>query len=74
MNTYYVTFGQKYRREDHPQGGHPDGYATIHAPSYETARETAFKHLGSTWAFIYEADELNHEDYERGELMTFSYE
>ena len=25
MIKYYVTFGQRWRRETHPYGGHPDG-------------------------------------------------
>ena len=45
MNSYYLTFGQKYRREPHPSGlsVHPDGYVEIIASSFEEARATAIK-------------------------------
>lgn len=53
MSTYYVTFGQKYRHEPHPQGGHPDGWVEIHARTEDQARELAFKYMGNNWGFMY---------------------
>ena len=36
---FYVTFGDKYRREAHPYGGHPDGWFELEAESQGEARE-----------------------------------
>lgn len=58
MNRYYVTFGQKYRHERHPQasGGiypHPDGWVAIEADTYDQARAIAHEVFGVHWSFIY---------------------
>lgn len=55
MQSFYITFGQKYRTEEHPCGGHPDGYFRILAPSEEAARNIAFQHCGNKWSGIYDA-------------------
>ena len=63
MKTFYITFGQKYRNEQHPmwkntktQYIHPDGYWEVNAPDYESAREGVFRTLGKYWAFLYEIE------------------
>lgn len=67
MNHWYVTFGQKYRREPHPQGGHPDGYFLVEATNEDEARRKVFATLGKAWSNIYE--ELPESRYvPRGEL------
>lgn len=52
---FYITFGQKYRREAHPSGYDisPDGVVQVVAPNYETARDIAVKSFGQEWSFIY---------------------
>lgn len=74
MNEYYVTFGDMYRYEPHPSGWpHPDGYLTIVAPDYDTARAKAFEVLGSQFAFMYK--KLPNGDYfPLGELMRITVE
>jgi hypothetical protein len=53
--TFYVTFGQKYRREEHPLWplAHPDGWLEVEAPSEKDARLLLHKALGKYWGFIY---------------------
>lgn len=52
---FYITFGQKYRHENHPSGYDisPDGVVRVVAPNYETARDIAVKSFGDQWSFIY---------------------
>ncbi len=56
MSNFYITFGQKYRSMTHPSfpKAHPDGFLVIVAPTYEEAREYAFRRLGDRWSMIYE--------------------
>jgi hypothetical protein len=58
MNKYYITFGQKYRREIHPSGYpvHPDGWVEIEAHSETHAREIA---IDIDYACIYHEGTLN---------------
>lgn len=53
-NVFYVTFGVKYRTEEHPTGMHPDGYAVIIAKDEDSARAFAWELWGAHWAFIYD--------------------
>jgi hypothetical protein len=43
VREFRITFGQRYRTETHPLLGlaHPDGWVTIEAPDYDTARAWA---------------------------------
>lgn len=59
MPEFYLTFGQKYRTERHPQSvndvyPHPDGYGVIEAEDYETARAKVVEVFGLQWAFLYD--------------------
>jgi hypothetical protein len=58
MNRYYLTFGQKYLRDEHPSGWpiHPNKIVEVWAPSWDEARELAIKVFGVHWAFINEWD------------------
>lgn len=62
MPDFYVTFGTAHN-EAHPLLRVPstrrlsEGYVTIEAPNYETARRFANVLLGATWAFMYESDD-----------------
>lgn len=73
MNTYYITFGQKYRHEPHPLGGHPDGWIEVHAEYEVEARQMIHKLCGSKWAFIYNK-QPDIAIYPRGCLMTIYQE
>ena len=55
MNSYYVTFGNKYRTEPHPSGivVNPDGYVTIRAESTNDAYSIALKHFGFNWGAMH---------------------
>lgn len=54
MKEWAVTFGQRYRREEHPALGDmpelPDGYWVIYAPDYDAARSEVFNQFGSRWS------------------------
>jgi hypothetical protein len=58
MAEFRVTFGQKYRSEPHPSwaGAHPDGWVTIEAWDYATARARAVAGFGTAWCDLYPAD------------------
>lgn len=70
---FYVTFGQKYRHEPHPQGYHPHGWLRIEAPNADYARAMAFDYMGPHWAMIYTEDEFSREYYPTGEFAVLSY-
>lgn len=57
MKRYYLTFGSRYKHEEHPVLGYfpdlADGYITIEAEDYTQAREKVFEVIGQSWAFLY---------------------
>lgn len=67
MSEFYFTFGQQYRQERHPAGGHPDGWFTIDAPDADSARTKMFEICGPKWAMQYDK-QPDRELYRRGEL------
>lgn len=73
MPNFYITFGDKYRHEEHPinEACHPDGYAVIKADNMTRAREVAFKHFKQYWAFIYDENEFSPALYPKGVIGTF---
>ena len=68
---FYITFGQKYRRETHPSGYDisPDGVVQVVAPNYETARDIAVKSFGDQWSFIYPESHAEMDYYPLGVIM-----
>lgn len=68
---FYITFGQKYRRENHPSGYDisPDGVVQVVAPNYETARDIAVKSFGDQWSFIYPERHAEMDYYPLGVIM-----
>lgn len=70
MNEYIVTFGQQYPRERHPKVdyAHHDGWLTIIAEDYATARNKAFDELGPHFSSVYPAQDVKKEYYPLGEL------
>lgn len=74
MNRFYVTFGQKYRRQPHPVLGDrpelPDGYLTVEADSYLAARQQAVELLDIYFSSIYQLDDSADALYPAGDLGT----
>lgn len=67
MNTYFVTFGNKYDNYNkHPQGGHKDGWVEIKASNMEMARTIVINFMGTAWAFLYDVDTFRPSFYPRG--------
>jgi hypothetical protein len=67
---FYVTFGDKYRREEHPEfkKAHPDGYVALEADNYLQARNTAILWFGRYWSGLYRWEELQAKMYPLGQL------
>lgn len=79
MAEFRITFGQRYRSEQHPQpiGGvypHPDGWGTIVAENAEAARRIAFEAFFDRFCFVYPAEDFNPEYYRLGELFRLPLE
>jgi hypothetical protein len=75
MQTFYVTFGVRYREEPHPiwPKAHPDGYLTVIAKNEEMARRFTAALLANQWAFIYTEDNFNTARWTRGELGRIEF-
>jgi hypothetical protein len=72
---FRVTFGQRYAREAHPVLGreaHPDGWLTVVADDYETARALVVRELGTAWANLYPLGSMTRDEwakwFPRGEV------
>jgi hypothetical protein len=69
---FFVTFGQKYRRERHPTfpEAHPDGWLTIEATDMYEARRAAYQMLGTGWSWLYDEQDLDWDPkyYPNGEI------
>ena len=63
---FFLTVGQKYRHETHPQGLHPDAWVEINAPDIDCACELVFQFFGDKWASLYIADQFSPDLYPRG--------
>jgi len=70
---FFVTFGQKYRQEPHPNGGHPDGWFEVEAESYSEARGKTANAIGNRWAFIYAEPVFDKALYPLGKLAELSF-
>jgi hypothetical protein len=75
MQTFYVTFGVKYREEQHPiwPNAHPDGYLTVIAKDESMARRFTAALLATNWAFIYDEEHFNISRWTRGELGRIEF-
>lgn len=71
---FYVTFGQRYRHEQHPEleAAHPDGWLVVEALDLDDARAMAFAALGSAWAFVYALEDFDPTLYPLGELARLT--
>lgn len=65
---FFITFGQKYRHEAHPLGGHPDGWFEVEAQTQGEAREKAYGAMGAAWSFIYAETVFTPELYPLGKM------
>lgn len=76
MANYYVTFGQKYHREPHPDfpRANPDGWLRVIAEDYESARKIVTERMGPAWAFMYTEDDFKPEYHPLGELGVWTNE
>lgn len=81
MDTYYVTFGQKYRREPHPglvgENGHPEAVMKIIAPDLEVARDLAWavtRNQKGQAEYADIRDNFNPAYYPRGVVLTLTWE
>lgn len=72
MPKFNVTFGVKHSREAHPVLGfiHPNGYVSIIAEDYTSARDEVVKQLGTSWGFIYPEGDLTPSLYPLGEIFA----
>jgi hypothetical protein len=71
--TRFVTFGLKYRQEEHPTLGpivDPDGWLEIRGLSAETARSLAFALTGGMHMTDYGADRFKKENHTAGAFMV----
>jgi len=78
MHEFRITFGLQYRNEPHPRvkWAHPDGWLSVYAPDYETARELAVALVGSHFAFMYIEGKPNwptQDHYPLGQLASIRY-
>ncbi len=71
---YYLTFGQKYRREEHPSGKHvhPDGYVVIVAEDYHAARDIVEQLYGRHWADLQTEETFDATYYPRCKLLEIT--
>lgn len=65
MPDFYLTFGTAHTRELHPHlvvDARPDGYVTIEADDYSTARATAIYLCRTHWCWLYlDSDDMHAE-------------
>ena len=75
MARYYLTFGQKYRREPHPLGAssNPNGYVEVYAPDELDARQQVVELIGSAWSMLYSEEEFTSDEYAFEEMRTVDY-
>lgn len=67
MRNYYVTFGQRYHREEHPFLGFmpllPDGWVRVEAESEVEARNLISNTLGVRYSSLYSEEEWTRDDH-----------
>lgn len=71
MKKFFLTFGQRYRSEEHPALGMderlPDGWITVYANDIVQARAKVHSAIGRYWSDLYE-EEPSRDLFEYGEL------
>lgn len=75
MPEFLLTFGQQYARDLHPTFdlAHPDGWVTIVAEDYRTARKCAVENFERWWSDLYPAEDVTFAHlFPRGEIARFT--
>lgn len=69
---FFLTFGQRYKREHHPSGYNinPNGWIEVYAYNYDLARQKAFDVFGSDWCWLYSEQGFNQNDFPSGKLAS----
>lgn len=74
MATFYITFGQRYRRETHPQLGArpelPDGWLTVEADGYGQARYQVHRLIDGHYSDLLHEAKFDPSFYPAGHLGT----
>lgn len=71
MINLYVTFGQQYRHENHPKGGHPDGWFRFTGSKSAPVYRLIAKELGNKFCRVLDEKDFDKSFYPRGELKVF---
>lgn len=74
MVEFFVTFQQRFRREEHPTHAeaHPDGWIVIEAPDYLAAQAAANERFGHRhWSMLYH-EKPDTRFFPRGEVGRFA--
>lgn len=79
LRNYYVTFGQKYHREEHPVildgvRPHPDGWVLIRCGNQTIAERTAHGLFGTRFSLVYSEETHRKDYYPLGELFSITIE
>jgi hypothetical protein len=76
VSTFYLTFGGQYAHTEHPtwEGIHPDGWITVVAPDFRTARTLVVDLFGTAWSDLYGEDTFEPRHFPRGELLCITIE
>lgn len=79
MRNYFVTFGQKYRHEQHPVSldgvrPHPDGWVLIRCGNQSIADRTAHALFGTRFSIVYSEETHSKHLYPMGELFSIKIE
>lgn len=74
MATFYVTFGQKYLREEHPyfSAAHPDGWLEVEAEGYIEAVTMVQENLQQKYSSIYSEESWDPSFFPGGKIGTIT--
>jgi hypothetical protein len=70
MRDYYLTFGCRYAREEHPTfpDANPDGWVRVSAHDRVEARTFVFRTFGAWWSDLCSEETFDRSFYPRGEI------
>lgn len=79
LRNYYVTFGVKYREEQHPVvldgvRPHPDGWVLIRCGNQTAANRIAHALFGPRFSLVYSEETFTRSHYPQGELFSIKIE
>ena len=75
MPKFFMTVGQKFKREPHPlgPGGNPDGYVEVHDKTEMGACQQVEKLVGDAWSMLYSEEEFTSDEYAFEEMRVIDY-